>query len=56
MNALRFILPGLVILAAICSKLIGDDEEYHVYYRRAVASGYDGDKIKNVIRKLDAEI
>ena len=49
-------MPQALSMAAICSKLIGDDEEYHVYYRRAVASGYDGDKIKNVIRKLDAEI
>lgn len=49
-------LPQALSTAAICAKLIGDDEEYTAYYRRAVAAGYDGDKIKRVIKKLDANI
>jgi hypothetical protein len=29
---------------------MGDEELYATYYRRAVAAGYDGDKIKRVIQ------
>lgn len=49
-------LPQALSTAAICAKLIGDEEEYTAYYRRAVAAGYDGNKIKQVIQKLDSEI
>lgn len=49
-------MPQALSTAAICSKLIGDEEQYTAYYRRAVAAGYDGNKIKYVIRKLDADV
>lgn len=49
-------LPQALSTAAICAKLIGDDEEYTAYYRRAVAAGYDGNKIKQLIQKMDSEI
>lgn len=49
-------LPQALSTAAICAKLLGDEEGYTGYYRRAVAAGYDGDKIKRVIKKLDSEI
>jgi tetratricopeptide (TPR) repeat protein len=49
-------MPQALSIAAICAKLIGDDEEYQTYYRRAVAAGYDGNKIKQVIKQLDANV
>ena len=49
-------LPQALSTAAICSKLLGYDEDYDRYYRRAVAAGYDGDKIKRVIQHLDSSI
>ena len=49
-------MPQALSTAAICAKLIGDDDGYTNYYRRAVAAGYDGEKIKRVIKKLDANI
>ena len=49
-------LPQALSTAAICCKLLGYEEDYNLYYRRAVAAGYDGDKIKRVIKKLDSEI
>ena len=49
-------LPQALSTAAICARLLGDDEAYTGFYRRAVAAGYDGDKIKRVIRQLDADI
>lgn len=49
-------MPQALSTAAICAKLMGDEEEYKTYYRRAVAAGYDGDKIKRVIQKLDADM
>lgn len=49
-------LPQALSTAAICAKLLGDEEAYTGYYRRAVAAGYDGDKIKRVIKQLDADI
>ena len=48
-------LPQALGGAAICSALLGNDEEYRNYYRRAVAAGYDGSKIKNVIAALDPD-
>ncbi len=42
--------------AAICCALLGYDEKYQEYYRRAVAAGYDGKTIKSVIRQLDPEL
>lgn len=49
-------LPQALSTAAICCKLLAYDDEYETYYRRAVAAGYDGEKIKHVIKKLDADI
>ena len=49
-------LPQALSTAAICCNLLGDREKYDHYYRRAVAAGYDGDKIKRVIRQLNSEI
>ena len=49
-------MPQALSTAAICAKLIGDEEGYTTYYRRAVAAGYDGDKIKRVIKQLDADV
>lgn len=49
-------LPQALSTAAICAKLTGDEEAYTAYYRRAVAAGYDGNKIKQVIKKLDPSV
>ncbi len=49
-------MPQALSTAAMCCKLTGDEEGYKTYYRRAVAAGYDGEKIKNAIRKLDEHI
>ncbi len=49
-------MPQALSTAAICAKLTGDEELYATYYRRAVAAGYDGDKIKRVIKQLDTDI
>lgn len=49
-------LPQALSTAAICAKLLGYDAEYENFYRRAVAAGYDGEKIKRVIRNLDSTI
>ena len=42
--------------AAICSALIGDDDEYQQYYRQAVANGADGNAIKATIKALDPSL
>ena len=49
-------LPQALSLAAICCALQGYEEEYTAYYRRAVAAGYDGNKIKNTIKNLDPSL
>jgi len=49
-------LPQALSLAAICCSLQGYEEEYAAYYRRAVAAGYDGNKIKNTIKNLDPSL
>lgn len=49
-------LPQALSTAAICCKLLGYEADYETYYRRAVAAGYDGDKIKRVIRKLNPNV
>ena len=49
-------LPQALSAAAICSKLLGDEEGYDSYYRRAVAAGYDGAIIKKVIKKMKSKI
>ena len=49
-------LPQALGLAAICCALQGYEEEYADYYRRAVAAGYDGNKIKATIKKLDPSL
>lgn len=46
-------LPQALSLAAICCGIQGYEEEYAAYYRRAVAAGYDGEKIKSTIKRLD---
>ena len=38
--------------AAVCSALLGCEEDYQRYYRQAVANGYDGAKIKQVVESL----
>ena len=42
--------------AAICYALLGYETEYKDHYRRAVAAGYDGQKIKDIIKNLDPEL
>ena len=49
-------MPQALSTAAICAKLLGFDGDYDQYYRRAVAAGYDGDKIKRVIKQLDTKV
>ncbi len=49
-------MPQALSTAAICAKLLGLDGDYEQYYRRAVAAGYDGSKIKQVIKKLDPNL
>lgn len=49
-------MPQALSTAAICCKLLHCDEDYEAYYRRTVAAGYDGEKIKRVIRNLDPAI
>lgn len=49
-------MPQALSAAAICSKLLGDEEGYDSYYRRAVAAGYDGATIKKVVKKLNSKI
>ena len=39
--------------ACMCFALTGDKENYREYYRRAVAAGQDGKKLKDRIRELD---
>lgn len=49
-------MPQALSTAAICCKLLGYEEDYSHYYRRAVAAGYDGDKIKQFLKQLDSKI
>lgn len=49
-------LPQALSTAAICAKLLGYEADYENFYRRAVAAGYDGEKIKRVIKKLDSTL
>ncbi len=49
-------MPQALSLAAICSAVMGQQEPYQRYYRQAVAAGYDGSKIKAVIKSLDPEL
>jgi len=48
-------LPQALSIAAVCCALQGYEEEYTAYYRRAVAAGYDGNKIKRLIKNMDPE-
>lgn len=41
---------------AICYYMLGQQKEYEQAYREAVTAGYDGAKLKNYIRKLDASV
>jgi tetratricopeptide (TPR) repeat protein len=50
------VMPQALSTAAICSALLGSEEEYKNYYRRAVSAGYDGNKIKNAIKALNPEL
>lgn len=49
-------MPQALSTAAICAKLLDDEESYASYYRRAVAAGYDGEKIKHVIRRMNSDL
>jgi tetratricopeptide (TPR) repeat protein len=49
-------MPQALSVAAICANLIGDEAGYTAYYRRAVAAGYDGDKIKRVIKQMNSDL
>ncbi len=49
-------LPQALSIAAVCCALQGYENEYTDYYRRAVAAGYDGNKIKQLIRQLDPTV
>lgn len=49
-------IPQALGTSAICFALMGQEEEYREYYRRAVAAGYDGQKIKQAIANLDPEL
>jgi tetratricopeptide (TPR) repeat protein len=42
--------------AALCCALMNDKEGYQNYYRRAVANGYDGNKIKSVLDMMGVEL
>ncbi len=42
--------------ACICFALLGDQQNYQEYYRRAVSAGYSGTKLKERIRDLDPDI
>lgn len=46
-------MPQALSTAAICCALLEERDDYEYYYRQAVSCGYDGQKIKNVIRSLD---
>lgn len=39
--------------AAMCYALLGNEESYKEYYRKAVAAGQDGNKLKATIKSLD---
>lgn len=42
--------------AALCCAMLKDQEGYEKYYKRAVANGYDGTKIKNFLARMDTKI
>lgn len=42
--------------AAVCCGLLDDREGYEKYYRQAVAHGYDGRKIKEVLARMNPDI
>ncbi len=46
-------MPQALSTCALCCGLLGRQEEYESYYRRAVSAGYSGDKIKNALRALE---
>lgn len=48
-------MPQALSIAAVCCALQGYEEEYAAYYRRAVAAGYDGNRIKQLIKSMDPE-
>jgi hypothetical protein len=48
-------MPQALGCAAVCSAMLGNEEEYRSYYRQAVSAGYDGNKIKNTIAALNPE-
>ena len=49
-------MPQALSCAALCSALLGDDENYRKYYRQAVSAGYDGNKIKNIMAQLNPDL
>jgi tetratricopeptide (TPR) repeat protein len=48
-------MPQALGCAAVCSAMLGNEEEYRNFYRQAVSAGYDGNKIKSAIAALDPE-
>lgn len=46
-------MPHALSTAAICYGLLGDTEQYELYYRRAVTAGCDGKTIKSTVAKLN---
>lgn len=49
-------MPQALSCAAVCSAILGNEEEYRTYYRQAVSAGYDGDKIKATIQALNSDV
>lgn len=49
-------MPQALSTAAVCCALLEYEEDYSEYYRRAVAAGYSGNKIKETIKMLDPSL
>ncbi len=49
-------MPTALSTAAICCALLSDEDGYARYYRQAVASGYNGQTIKDAIQQLDPRL
>lgn len=49
-------MPQALSCAAMCCALLDDKEGYESYYRRAVASGYDGRRITATVQRLQRDM
>lgn len=49
-------MPQALTTAAVCCAIQGYEKEYESYFRRAVAAGCNGAKIKETINKLDPNL